>query len=62
VAVENCRDLAGATGTAGATLAELGTGLGIDTDFGHGECSPGLRGGDGTGAAYVTMREWLETT
>jgi len=21
-----------------------------------------LRGGDGTGAAHVTMREWLETT
>src|SRR5262249_60324340 len=53
----------GPTGTAGTTLAELGTGLGLDTDLGHGttpsvtQCTTrvGLRcsgegGSDGRGA------------
>src|SRR5207248_10448543 len=37
VAVQHGGHLAGPTGTPGTTLAELGTGLGADTDLGHGK-------------------------
>ena len=35
VAVDDGRDLAGATGAAGTALAELGTRFGVQTDLGH---------------------------
>src|SRR4051794_4198748 len=42
VPVEDCRDLAGPTGAASATLAELGTRLGGNADLGHGGTAPWL--------------------
>ncbi|GGV21366.1 hypothetical protein GCM10010495_41140 [Kitasatospora herbaricolor] len=49
VAVDDTGDEAGATGTTGGTLAELGTGLGVKADLGH-DCTPrnkNWRGGAG---------------
>ncbi len=34
----------------------------LDAAAAHGPRFTLLQGGDGTGAAHVTMREWLETT
>jgi len=46
VPVEHRGDLAGASGTAGGALAELGARLGGQTDLGHGGL-PWRKGGDG---------------